>query len=107
MISAISAALNPSTSNSSSAARWLPGRCWHAATNASSTLSRSRWSVSGVVGHGPSQDTSASGASPTTALSLAGPKSIGRARRPRASTTSRHVRVATVCSHERSELRPT
>ena len=40
IVVAISAAEKPRTSNSSSAARWLPGRCCSAATNASSTASR-------------------------------------------------------------------
>jgi hypothetical protein len=43
IIAAISAAEKPSTSNSSGAARWLPGRCCSAATNPSSTASRSPW----------------------------------------------------------------
>jgi hypothetical protein len=38
---AVSAAENPSTSRRTSTARWVPGRCWSAATKASSTLSRS------------------------------------------------------------------
>ena len=39
-VSATSAAENPSTSRRMSTARWFAGRCWRAATNASSTLSR-------------------------------------------------------------------
>jgi hypothetical protein len=39
-ISATSLAENPSTSRRISTARWFAGRCWSAATNASSTLSR-------------------------------------------------------------------
>ena len=41
-IEAVSAAEKPSTSRRISTARWVPGRCCSAATNASSTLSR-RW----------------------------------------------------------------
>ena len=47
--SAISCAEKPSTSNISSAARWLARRCWTAATKASSTLSRCSARSSGSV----------------------------------------------------------
>ena len=50
IIVATSAAENPRTSMSSSAARWLPGRCCSAATNASSTASRSSTVASGWSG---------------------------------------------------------
>ena len=45
--SATSAAENWSTSRSTSTARWVPGRCCSAATNASSTPSRRAYAASG------------------------------------------------------------
>ena len=100
---AISAAEKPSTSNSTSAARWLPGRCCSIATNASSTASRCSYRASGAVGpaprprsaYGSSQAVSAAGTSPITGCVLAGPRSTGRARRDRDPAALRQVRVAT------------
>ena len=95
MIAAISATDMSSTSNSSSAARWLPGRCCSAATKASSTDSRCS-ARRPVSGYGPSHSTSVSAVLPGSAWSLDGPRSIGSARRPRPAMTSRQVRVVTV-----------
>lgn len=67
MISAISAAEKPRTSKSRSAARWLPGRCWSAATNANSSMSlRSVRSSGCASGKGVSQSTSVNGAESST-----------------------------------------
>ena len=54
-ISATSAARKPSTSRSTSTARWRGGRCWSAATKASDTASRASYAASGPATSSASQ----------------------------------------------------
>ena len=94
------------------AARWLPGRCWSAATNASSTDIALLDGERGCPDRGRARRPPCAGASSRTRLARPGPRSIGSARRPRRPTRrgrpgSRRCRATTArCRGARTARSP-
>jgi hypothetical protein len=112
--SAVSAALQRSTSRRISTERWRAGRCCSALTNASRSVSRSCASSAGSAasgstrasGIGSSQTFSGSVVTSASAGVPAPLRSIGRARRLRPSSMSRQTFVAILYSHDLNAARP-
>jgi hypothetical protein len=102
-------ARNPATSRRISAARCRGARCWIAATNPTSSVSRATAASYGSTnrsGYGSSHPTSAAIGGTSPSGSAAGATSTANTRGPRRATCSRHAFVAMRYSQARNDHHP-